>query len=218
MGVDKTENLLDQITFTAGDVQRTVAEYPLVFDPLKNDRVEWKIRFPPFLTAFYRYVLDHDSVPTQQMFVEYYIHLYRDRKEIDNLTEAERKALRARLSRTYPSLVRDLHFGLLLKEELLFCRVVYNPHLDVKEGVDLLLEFRDVKLGVNLFTETKRSLEGRAKKAFRREKPPAFPVVDIPVQLDKAERCGDFKLYGRREIGQLKKHLWAFLKSKSKDG
>ena len=75
------------------------------------------------------------------------------------------RGIKARLFRSYPSLVRDLHFCLFLKERAKNdARVIYNIQIDTEIGIDILVEQGSTIYAINLFTPTARAMVGREKR------------------------------------------------------
>jgi hypothetical protein len=116
-------------------------------------------------------------------------------------------ALKARIFRTYPSLVRDLHLGVLLKESRAFDDVFYNEIMDIQYGIDLVVLKNGVQLGLCLFTNTQIAFKARAKKEYRLKKPVNFKCIEIPIQFRGSKVCGDFFLYSEREIDMITREI-----------
>jgi hypothetical protein len=194
-------NSLAAVPYTADQLARLVAGYSLHFSPIKDQTVEWQVAWPSFVYTFHRHL---HPLPTQPQFWEAYVAdnepFFRQRP----LSPPEQQALQARVYRTYPSLVRDLHFALFLREHL--AHVLYNPQLDVEEGVDLMVAVHGRLFALNLYTDTKRAHDGRQRKQSRHTPFTDVTYLELPVSLHGAIRAGSFLLYGPREWRQLQ-HL-----------
>jgi hypothetical protein len=200
-------SLLDHLNISSNDVRNIIKDYNLFFPQVRNENVEWRIAFPIFLTPFYKFVYLNNNVLNQNDFYEYY--LSENKKYFDeNIFEAEiLEGLRARIFRTYPSLVRDLHFSLFVSENIKEALIVYNRKLDVEEGIDLLIKLKDKLYAINLFTDTTRAHFGREKKLLRHTPFNNVQYVELPVNFKGSVKCGDFFLYGETELNQIKKTI-----------
>jgi hypothetical protein len=116
--------------------------------------------------------------------------------------------LKARIFRTYPSLVRDLHFSLFVKENVEDAQILYNRKLDVEEGIDLLIKRDGIFYGINLYTDTPRAHIGRKKKANRHIQFENVEYIELPVEFNGSFKCGQFFLYGEKELTQIKKIIY----------
>ena len=115
--------------------------------------------------------------------------------------------LKARLYRTYPSLIRDLHFSKLLSERANNYKIIYNTNLDIKEGIDLLVIVNKINIAVNLYTKTRRAFVGRNKKENRHTIYDNITYIELPVEFNGSIKIGDFFLYGEREIFELETEI-----------
>ena len=194
-------NCFDAIKLTYKDVENQLRTYPLTFDRTRNKKVEWQLKLPMFVVPFYNYVKSRNTIPNQKDFWLFYVSENKDYLTSLNLTTEEKIGVRARIFRTYPSLVRDLHFGLYIKENNFFHSVFYNEFLDIKYGIDLVIEnTAGIKIGLNLFTKTRTAEFARTVKKYRPKRSVNFDCYEIPIDFMGSKRCGDFFLYSEREI------------------
>jgi hypothetical protein len=199
---NELESIFNHVDITSNLIEQTIKDYTLEFSPIKNDFVEWKMKFPTFLTSFYKYVYKEKTIPTQDQFWSSYL--------IDNIKFFDKKnfsediilALKARVYRTYPSLVRDIHFTCYVKENI-NGDVIYNTKLDVEDGIDMLISYNDKHYAINLFTATKRSFKSREKKEKRHKKYDNLIYIELPVEFKGSYICGDFFLYKENEYKKL---------------
>ena len=199
--MDIQENLLEIITLSYKDVEEQIKTYPLTFDKTKINIVEWQLKLPVFVTSFYNYLKSNGSIPNQNDYWLFYVAENKAYLTSLNLPEEEKKGVRARVFRTYPSLVRDLHLGLYLKNNHLFRSVFYNELIDVEYGIDIIVENDSgTKFGLNLFIGTKRANDARRVKQHRLKKSLGIICLDFPLARDKRKICGDFFLYADDEI------------------
>ncbi len=196
-------NKLDQIQLGYNEIESEILSFKLSFDKLKDYDVEWKMSPPSFIMPFYDYLVKNRSIPTQEAYGIHYLNMNKGFFEEKKYDEKTNKALKARLDRTYPSLVRDVHFALYVKSKSEHSEVIYNEDLDLKEGIDLLIVFYEKFYAVNLYTDTGRAHAGRYKKKFRHIPFDNVNYIELPVKLKDANKKGDFFLYGENEFNRL---------------
>lgn len=183
------------------EIEEHIAKYNLKFPKTRDERVEWGLRFPMFVSTFLKMIDQNGIVPSQDEFVERYFS--------DNAGELAHKltspqlktGLEARLRRTYPSLVRDLHFAALLREHGL--NVVYDSATDIESGVDHVIEYKGTKFNLHCYAKTAAGTYSRRMKN-RRHKFTGFHLdVPLDLQSDRTRKVGDFFLYSEKHIESL---------------
>ena len=196
-------NFLDHVSLSSKELCLIIENYDLKFSATKNNDVEWCIKFPVFLTPFYKYLYHSGTILTQEKFYDYYLSenqfFFQEKKFSTEIMEG----LKARIFRTYPSLIRDLHFNILTKENIPDAIVIYNRKLDIEEGIDQLLYINNEYYAINLFTETSRARLGREKKEFRHTQFCNVKYIELPVNFKGSYKCGQFFLYGQHELQQI---------------
>ena len=70
-----------------------------------------------------------------------------------NRKKYKKEALIVRILRTYPSLIRDFHFYLLLMEDGYFQDVIYFCKIDIK-GNDIVIRCNNNEYVLSLFVDT----------------------------------------------------------------
>lgn len=195
---------LQRSAISAAQIEKQISEYKLTFISVKDKVVEWGMKFPMFVPAFYDYVFQRNLIPDQNTFWDHYLAINSSDSVIRGLKDELKLGLKARVFRTYPSLVRDIHFVTMVKESACFEKVIYNMKLDIEKGVDMLIEQGNKLFAVNLYTKTYRAQIGREKKKYRHTSDERFIYVEFPVEFKGSKQCGDFFLYGSKELGQLK--------------
>lgn len=109
-------------------------------------------------------------------------------------------AVMARVYRAYPSLVREHHLLLLLRDAGPFDWVLTDSKLDAA-GVDYLVVWEGRAFGVHAYLATERG------KAFREAKRSRHKdigiVVDMPLEPEGAKRIGKFDVYGESHLEEL---------------
>lgn len=196
-------NLLPKILLSSDKIRSIVSTYKLVFSQERNRTVEWGVRLPMFVDAFYVYLTKNQSIPSQEDFFTYYLEF--NRGYFENLNRPDLlSGIRARAFRTYPSLVRDIYFNKYIEERLgNRCQIIYNTRLDIEEGIDLMVITSKNNYGVCFFTKTRRAYTGRKAKEHRHTLFDNVKYVEMPVEFQGSVQAGDFFLYGEKEYQEL---------------
>ena len=197
-------------TMTSVELERQIAtiDYQGVYSRYKHIKDENNVereKFPPINYAFFAYVFGHAKVPDTVELQEIYFEMYKNafaKMDGERIRYNDRLyslfALRGRILRTYPSLVRDFHFFLLLREDGSFEEVVYSCKNDIN-GRDIIIRHEGREHEVSLFIETSRSLFFKEmKNRYRHEY--GRDEIRVPLNLNRAARCGDFRLYGKNDV------------------
>ena len=210
MKIHNLENTLDNVWLSSKKIEDQIKNYKLSFIQLRVPEIEYQIKVPIFVHPFYFLVLSEDRIPTQEEFWKEYCNKNKDFLNKLKLTDQQKMGLKARVFRTYPSLVRDIHFGSTIRETDDFDDVFYNETLDVEYGIDLVVSKHKKNLGLNLFTNTKNSIEAREKKQYRPKKPIDLYCIELPIDFRGSKTCGDFFLYSGREMLKIKDNILSF--------
>jgi hypothetical protein len=205
VNLEKYPNLLDDIKFTYLDIQEQISDMGLFFENHYDEEVEDKLPLPPFINSFYEYVLTYQKLPKQYEWYLYYLKKPEVKKLIN--TEKKKNGLLSRMFRVYPSLVRDIHFSLYLREKSKNCHVVYNIELDGEIGIDVLIEYKGGMYGINLYTNTDRAKYYREKKYGRHDEVTNVKTIDIPVEFTEENKFEEFYLYGETQMETIKNFL-----------
>lgn len=213
LNVNQFENHLKFYDLTRSEIEKMCLspEYPLYFYPKDyNDPAFISVenaKLPMFVSKFYMSVDNRKGINqmfTQKAFWNYYKQQnpkYFSRPEIANNPNLFQK-MEGRIFRVYPSLVRDLHFLMYLKERHGIENVLYNPELDAAIGIDVLLKDKGKVFGIKLLIESERSEKYKnLKDKFRQQSYENIEFIVIPKQLDN-NKFGDFFLYGDAEYNK----------------
>ena len=159
------ENSLNKINLSVSGIESVIKDFSLEFPSVRNETVEHKMRVPMFVYPFYRFVIEGKQVPYQEQYWRAYAKHNRDWFDSVRPSNEIIEGLKARAFRTYPSLMRDLHFAKLVMNKNYFDVVIYNQDLDIKRGVDLLLKKDGKVFAVNLYTQTSRAYRKKRKRS-----------------------------------------------------
>ena len=66
-------NLLPSISLTSEEIRNLVSTYKLTFSRERNREVEWGIKLPMFVDAFYAYIIEKQTVPNQEESFKFYL-------------------------------------------------------------------------------------------------------------------------------------------------
>jgi hypothetical protein len=197
-------NILDQFPVTSDDIEKQISGYSLEFSQTRNQRVEWGMAFPMFVPPFYQFIRENNgTIPTQEEYWLFYLEENEDWFNENELTAELLEGLKARVYRSYPSYVRDIHFAKYLQDNATDIEVMYDIQLDIEEGIDLLIVKKGIPYAVNLYTDTQRANSARKKKTFRHKNYTNVVYVELPIELDDNHKHGKFFLYGKRELDDL---------------
>ncbi|QST02793.1 hypothetical protein IMZ31_19785 (plasmid) [Pontibacillus sp. ALD_SL1] len=173
----------------------------------KHETIERK-KNPPLMAAyFYYYLYYYKKLPTQKEFKTHYRRC-NSTWIYHHIGKVYYKAFEARLDRFYASIMRDLHFYHLAKEEGDF-EIAFTLQQDIEEKIDLLVTFKGQKCGIQLRVGTEDSANYAAMKDVHIKK--ETPLVDFPLNLRKAlvipTEKDSFFFYGKSDIQHLKKKI-----------
>jgi hypothetical protein len=171
-------------------LELALPDYPLAFDPLRDPAVE-RARFPALIGLYWGLVGPDGLPPRQGAFMQAVA-------DHESLAELPREAVIARAGRTYPSLVRQHHFELLLRERFPF--VLRGHQLDLA-GLDFLLFRGNRGYGVGLSVETAAGRAWHDVKDTRHGVLPV-PVLDLYAEPD-AYRIGRFWLHPAEDVDRV---------------
>jgi hypothetical protein len=118
---------------------------------------------------------------------------------------------------TYPSLLRDLYFAYLLldynRRTQTFDSVVYDPDLDMNQGVDALVVDDGVEYHINLYVDTNKSQAYLRQKKDHRHPDKTADTVEVYLPIDPDDPAvdtiqlangTDFWVYTEDHIEQIK--------------
>jgi len=191
----KVEKELEKIEY-----QKAYSQYRFIKDKKVEDAV-----LPPIVFAFYAYILLKERIPKPFELVNWYYRINDFRYTEDTVNwngkVYSRDGINGRVLRSYPSLVRDYHFFLLLTESGLFDNVTYSFQED-RNGKDILIVQNGIEYQVSLFVATRRSLafkeiKNTCRHTYENE-------IQVPLLLGDAQQCGDFYLYSQKDIDFIK--------------
>jgi hypothetical protein len=209
------EQLIEQV--------KTIKYNPVEFGGSKLPAIE-NAGFPPFNLVFYRHIINNNSLPDTNQFINQCLAAYftvdnevcRIKiKDYDNHTIHDLLSLKGRISRTYPSLIRDFHFYLLCSESEKFQKVEFSLRSDFFDGYDLKVTQNDKIFFVSLHIATKRGNYFKQRKYERH----SYTDNEIVLRLDlnTMEKINDIFLTGNKTLNQLISEIEKINNSNGKD-
>jgi hypothetical protein len=192
------------------EIEEQIKDYQLTFLQVIDERIEWGIPLPMFVETFNKLVAEDHQIPSQDDFVKRYFEDNAADLEAIAARQSLKTGLEARLRRTYPSLVRDVHLNAMLKEKGL--KVSYDVDTDIAKGVDHTVQYKGTTFYIHGYVGTKRGRFGRKVKSRRHD----FEGIHIDAVLDlnseSTRKVGDFYLYSEKDIDLLMSEMDARLK------
>ncbi|HEX5415424.1 MAG TPA: hypothetical protein VFZ25_07145 [Chloroflexota bacterium] len=156
-----------------------------------NRSATWEYAQFPNMAAIYWNLARTSIVPEQDVFVQAVAAL---------LDQGDNPDVLARAARTYPALVRQHHFALVLKEH--FPLVVRSEELDL-HGVDILVVEDGRAYGVALSVETASAHDWQRIKNRRHPPPPGLPILWLYARPD-GYRVGPFWLHPPKQAEEVR--------------
>lgn len=202
------------LALSAGDLENRIKDYPYEGEGLVRDEKVEAGKLPPYILTFYSMLFQYGTIPSPQDLMEQHFaqehFCYLPDGQIEVTFEGKTDiysfdGMIARLQRSYPSLIRDLHFYLMACESGLFDSVRYSFQKDYYEKIDIQVLLKDKWYNVGLCLGTKRSLWYKFKKQFRHRN--QAKVIYVELHEDEAKRCGDYNLYTLEHIQQLYRRI-----------
>lgn len=199
---------IKEIHFNIKDIEKGIAKIKYKGQGLiKDNKVEYA-KLPSIAKIFYMFLYNRSIPSPERLFTVYYntyfVALNCEKCNcIINNEIYSIEGVKARILRTYPSLLRDFHFFVLCYNSGYFDKVKYSFSNDVKKGIDLTVVYANKKYGVSLFVETPRSKKYKKQK-YNRHNYSSINEICIPINpFDKSNYVGDFALYNKEHVKYL---------------
>lgn len=209
--------LLKENTISLADFEQQISDikYTSVYETYKKIKDESgaeKTQFPPINKVFYSELFENGKVLPPMLLVDKYFEYYNeDFIRDDSILYYEGKnfsysAVVGRILRSYPSLVRDFDFFLRLSQAHCFDKVSYSCRADIL-GKDIVIKHKGIQYEVSLYVDTVRSnWFKKIKNKYRHDY--GTSEIQVPLNLSKAKKCGDFFIYDDSYIEKVKKQIY----------
>lgn len=162
-------------------------------------------KLPPFIQVFYYWIFRDFKLPTfVQMYETYFSWLggIHNGKLIFEQKELDPESLKARMNRTYPSLIRDIHFIFLLNESKQFEYVYYSMWQDYYDGLDIKVKYNQVEYYISIFIDTMRSNQFKNHKKLRHNYS-GVKEIELKVDFKTLTKKGEIFLLNKNHIETL---------------
>jgi hypothetical protein len=189
---------------------RKIQYNPKEYSETKDDKTE-NAQLPPFNLIFFRYVMNCNAIPGSEKFIEECIRNYFEKLEegyrikvsgFDNQTCFEYAALKGRIMRTYPSLIRDFYFYLVCLESKQFDEVKYSIYNDYYKGIDLKIVYKRTPYFVSIHVATRRGDSFKNLKYSRHRYDKKSEIV-LRLDMSSMEKVGDIYLPRKESLKTL---------------
>lgn len=184
----------------------------ILYTPAKGekDNTAENAKLPPFIQVFYFLFFSYLKIPCELDFWKTYLTWIggENDKEIVVIEGITYKSidLKNRLNRTYPSLIRDLHFLYLLDASQKFEQVDYSMDRDYYNGLDLKITHNKKEVFISLFIDTSRSRYFKQIKTQRHDYSTVHEIEFI-VDFKSLTKKGSIYLLNQNHIKLLENLL-----------
>jgi hypothetical protein len=193
--VDSIENQIKELTYSGQNKAK---------DPdIENSQ------FPPFIQSFYFLFFKSLRIPTEKEYCDTYVEWMGGSDAgyltIQN-TKINAEMLINRMKRTYPSLIRDLHFLYLLEDSKVFEEVEYSMQMDYFNGLDLKVVYMGVENYVSIFIDTTRGKFFKQRKKMRHDYT-SIKEIEFSVAFSNLKKIGNINLLTKDHVFELEEKL-----------
>ena len=199
-----------EINLSSNIIESIIKNYDYSGEGRERDSSVEKLKMPSMALCFYSYIFKKGTIPTEEEFINFYLS-HRAFVQLDNDTvlisyngitkKVSRKGIEARLLRTFPSIIRDMHFYYLLLESNLFDGVYYSFENDYYNMIDIKVRYKEKWFNIGLLYDSYNSEQYREKKQKRHDN--KEDVLYIKLSRNKCNKCGKFFLYTEEHVKEL---------------
>lgn len=200
-----------QKQWTSAEIEEQVMLLPYSGENLPKDPQVEKAKLPPFALAFYKFIFFRSRIPNEGELWNYYLGQHFSivdggliqftRKGISYNYPSE--AVKARLLRSYPSLIRDFHFFVLCQESAQFKNVSYSLQDDYFKGIDLTITYQNKLFRVSVMLNSERARAYKAQKYARHDHKPENEVIMLFDLYSSSNIKGKIKLFSQKHVEEL---------------
>lgn len=194
-------DLTNGVDISAHGVEAAVSVVPPAFINTRDNTVEYAPNFPNMMYTLWGFICAYRRFPSQIEYTQHFLSVHSN-----TLTALDENAVKARLLRAFPSLIREIHFYALVKESGFFQDAYYSAKLDVEDGTDLSVRCGGYEYGICCYVDTERSLEYRRRKRSRPRNPKANSI-ELPLDLSSGTTINGWIFYNRNHVHVLLDHI-----------
>jgi hypothetical protein len=206
-----TATLIRHKHWTAAEIEEQVSQFSYSGENLPKDPEVEKAKLPPFALAFYKFIFFKGRLPNEQELWSYYLgqHFTEvDEVHIQFLRKGRAykylvESIKARMLRSYPSLIRDFHFFVLCQESRLFEHVSYSLRDDYFNGIDLIISYQNKLFRVSVMLNSERARAYKAQKYARHTEVVENEVLMLFDLYTNANVKGQIKLFSAKHVKEL---------------
>ncbi|AXE16498.1 hypothetical protein DR864_01510 [Runella rosea] len=203
--------LIKQKKWTTKELEDQVANLYYSGENLPKDPAVEKARLPPFALSFYKFIFFKSRLPDETEFWNYYLKQHFTPAEGDcvqvnikgSVKTFAASSVKARMLRSYPSLVRDFHFYVLCLRSDQFEEVRYSLHRDYFNGIDLCVVYAGVEFQVSILLNSPRAQMYKTQKYKRHEESPQNEVIMLFDLTRYSHEKGKIKLFSEKHVEEL---------------
>ncbi len=203
--------LVKQKKWTPKELEEQVAKLSYSGENLPKDLAVEKARLPPFALSFYKFIFFKSRLPDETELWNYYLKQHftpaeggcvqvNIRGSVKTFADS---SIKARMLRSYPSLVRDFHFYVLCLRSDQFEEVRYSLHRDYFDGIDLCVVYAGVEFQVSILLNSQRAQMYKSQKYKRHEESPKNEVIMLFDLNRFSQEKGKIKLFSEMHVQEL---------------
>lgn len=168
-------------------------------------------RIPSMMEILFSMVRAQKEIPTQKEFLLEYmnsitlppIHATVSKSNSKITLGQVRRAIMARVARAYPSLVRDIHLPIRLRE--LGYKAFYIKKYDIEYGIDIVLKYKEDIYYIHCYVDSYRANFYRNIKDRRHPNTLKGKHLDAPMVIKRGD--SNLYLYPDEAINSIIKHI-----------
>jgi len=202
-------SIIRDAEISIADLELQISHLPYSGAGNSKDSLVENAKLPPFIQVFYYLFFQGLRVPTENQLFETYVQwlggIHNDKiKFID--FEYDAVGIENRLKRTYPSLIRDVHFLYLLESSNRFENIEYSMEIDYNNGLDLKVKYEGKEVFVSIFIDTSRGTYYKHKKTTRHD----YSIIDeleFNVDFNGLTKVGNIYLLNNSHVDLLEERI-----------
>lgn len=206
-----TATLIRQKRWLSSEIEAQVAQFRYSGENLPKDPEVEKAKLPPFALAFYKFIFFKGRLPNEQELWSYYLgqHFtvidaqYVQFSQKGTLKKYLTESVKARMLRSYPSLIRDFHFFVLCQESKQFERVSYSLRDDYFKGIDVTISYQNKLFRVSVMLNSERARAYKTQKYSRHKETPENEVLILFDLYKNSHAKGQIKLFSSQHVEEL---------------
>lgn len=194
-------DLTSGIDLSSTGIEKLAATNRPEFSQIRDNDVEFARGFPNMMLTLWTYIIVNRAFPTQKQFADYFVTAHAGAIRGLNI-----ESVKARVLRTYPSIMRDVHFYSLVKESGIFKSVTYDAYKDTQRGIDLVVGMGSQEYNICCYVATRRSQEFRNEKKTNRHAV-APNTIELALDLNGGRDVNGWKFFDTIHIHNMQTEI-----------